>query len=157
MGWAPVDDGHQGEACWKNSCSPGAPPSSAPWPPTGGRPPGTGWCGCSGAGTRTTRRRPRRSAGSWTGAPPGSRADDAEQARTRLVPLWQDEFQDLLRRHPEAAGELRELIGEITASLTAERREGVRGQVQHIAAHDNSRVYAAQGGDVHVYDGDGDR
>ncbi|UWM50038.1 hypothetical protein N0X72_14015 [Streptomyces carpaticus] len=42
-------------------------------------------------------------------------------------------------------------------ALTAERREGIRSQVQHITAHDNSRVYAAQGGDVHVYEGDGER
>ncbi|MET2716018.1 hypothetical protein ABXV03_09815 [Streptomyces harbinensis] len=48
---------------------------------------------------------------------------------------------------------MRELIDEITA----ERREGIRSQVQHITAHHNSRVYAAQGGDVHVYEGDGER
>ncbi|GAA2051178.1 hypothetical protein GCM10009757_23820 [Streptomyces cheonanensis] len=52
---------------------------------------------------------------------------------------------------------MRALIGEITAALTAERREGIRSQVQHITAHDNSRVYAAQGGHVHVYEGDGER
>ncbi|MFB4194003.1 hypothetical protein [Streptomyces carpaticus] len=91
------------------------------------------------------------------GAARVARADDAERARARLVPLWQDEFQDLLRRHPEAAEELRALIDEITASLTAERREGIRSRVQHITAHDNSRVYAAQGGDVHVYESDGER
>lgn len=89
------------------------------------------------------------------GAARVARAGDTDEARARLAPLWQDEFEDLLRRHPEAAEELRELIGEISAALTADQRDRVaadiRGQVQHVTTHDNSSAYVSQGGDVHVY------
>ncbi|MGW3292779.1 hypothetical protein ACWC9S_02300 [Streptomyces xiamenensis] len=89
------------------------------------------------------------------GAARVARAGDTDEARARLAPLWQDEFGDLLRRHPEAAEELRELIGEISAALTADQRDRVaadiRGQVQHVTTHDNSSAYVSQGGDVHVY------
>ncbi|MGW2699855.1 hypothetical protein [Streptomyces sp. NPDC001340] len=75
------------------------------------------------------------------------RADDAERVRQSLLPVWQLELESLLGEHPDAADELRELIGEIRQQLP----ETQRAWVQNNVAKDGGQVFAVQGGNVIVH------
>ncbi|MFJ9870417.1 hypothetical protein [Streptomyces sp. NPDC101165] len=75
------------------------------------------------------------------------RADDAERVRQSLLPVWQLELESLLGEHPDAAGELRELIDEIRQQLP----ETQRAWVQNNVAKDGGQVFAVQGGNVIVH------
>ncbi|MFF7122685.1 MULTISPECIES: hypothetical protein [unclassified Streptomyces] len=75
------------------------------------------------------------------------RADDAERVRQSLLPVWQLELESLLGEHPDAAGELRELIDEIRRQLP----ETQRAWVQNNVAKDGGQVFAVQGGNVVVH------
>ncbi|MGW4895903.1 hypothetical protein ACWEQL_27155 [Kitasatospora sp. NPDC004240] len=82
-----------------------------------------------------------------------ARADDAAAARRGLLPGWQLRLQELLREHPELAGELNELTEQVRRSLP----EGEQRWVMHVVAHDRSQVFAAQGGNVIVHQEPGGR
>lgn len=74
-------------------------------------------------------------------------ADATEQARQALLPLWQLQLAEFLRRHPEAAEELRSLTAEVTAALPA----GGQRWVQHNRVSGPGSLFAAQGGNVIVH------
>ncbi|MFF1907205.1 hypothetical protein [Kitasatospora sp. NPDC058218] len=82
-----------------------------------------------------------------------ARAGDAAAARRSLLPGWQLRLQELLRAHPELAGELTELTERMRRSLPADEQRWV----MHVAAHDHAQVFAAQGGDVIVHQEPGGR
>ncbi|WP_405858799.1 hypothetical protein OG361_31140 [Streptomyces sp. NBC_00090] len=75
-------------------------------------------------------------------------ADDDSRTRQILADQWQLQLETLLRQHPEAADELRELVGELSADMPAERHTWV----QNNTARDNARQYAAMGGNVIVHE-----
>ncbi|MEV8628376.1 hypothetical protein [Streptomyces sp. NPDC051079] len=74
-------------------------------------------------------------------------APDAVVARERIIPLWQGELEDLLRRHPEAAEELRGLIARARAGLPRPEQ----APVQNITAHGAGHAYGALNGNVVVH------
>ncbi|MFB7618020.1 hypothetical protein [Kitasatospora sp. NPDC056181] len=76
-----------------------------------------------------------------------ARAEDTELARRSLLPGWQLRLQELLREHPELAGEL----GDLTERMRRSLPESEQRWVQHVVAHDHSQVFAAQGGNVIVH------
>uniref|UniRef100_A0AAU2JWW4 Uncharacterized protein n=1 Tax=Streptomyces sp. NBC_00049 TaxID=2903617 RepID=A0AAU2JWW4_9ACTN len=75
------------------------------------------------------------------------RADDAERVRQALLPVWTLELESLVGQYPEAADELRELIGTIQEALPGTQR----AWVQNNTAKDGGQVFAAQGGNVIVH------
>ncbi|MER5933597.1 hypothetical protein [Streptomyces sp. NPDC002054] len=75
------------------------------------------------------------------------RADDVNAARERIIPLWQGELEDLLRRHPEAAEELRALVARTRAALPGPERSSV----QNVTASDHASAYGALHGSVIVH------
>ncbi|MFJ8842019.1 hypothetical protein ACIRFF_03840 [Streptomyces cyaneofuscatus] len=110
------------------------------------------WEGTREAAVRLFRRRGERTASSIdeqldSTAARVARAPDAMVARERIIPLWQGEFEDLLRRHPEAAEELVELIDRVRSEVPRPEQAGV----QHIAAHGNGHAYGAQHGNIVIH------
>ncbi|WP_203856049.1 hypothetical protein [Plantactinospora mayteni] len=75
------------------------------------------------------------------------RASDPAQARHGLAPLWQMELIRLLEEHPEAEAELRELVTHIRDALPAAQQQWTQVVMTNIA-RDNSRLFAALGGNV---------
>lgn len=78
-----------------------------------------------------------------------SRAEDGEQARQSLIPMWQYQLVELLSRHPEAEDELRTLVELAQQELPQAQRSWVQTNI----ARDHSQVFAAQGGNVIVHQG----
>lgn len=76
-----------------------------------------------------------------------ARADDTAAARRSLLPAWQLRVQELLREHPELAGELTDLTERMRRSLPEEEQQWV----MHVVAHDHAQVFASQGGNVVVH------
>ncbi|WP_143658415.1 hypothetical protein [Embleya scabrispora] len=74
-------------------------------------------------------------------------AEDPDRARADLAPLWETELSALLAAHPEAEADLRRLVDQLQA---ASRKSG-RAWMQTNTARDNSRLFAAQGGNVVVH------
>ncbi|MFF3501891.1 hypothetical protein [Streptomyces sp. NPDC003247] len=74
-------------------------------------------------------------------------AEDDERVRAALLPVWRLQLEALLAHQADA----RQALGE----LVAEARAGGTGAsprwTQTNTAHDNGRVYASLGGDVHVH------
>ncbi|SEG95210.1 hypothetical protein SAMN05216223_13265 [Actinacidiphila yanglinensis] len=68
-------------------------------------------------------------------------AAETDGVRDGQIGRWRDDFEDLLRDHPEAEGELRGLIQEIQRQLPPVRQQWV----QHITARDGGSAYGAQG------------
>jgi hypothetical protein len=58
-----------------------------------------------------------------------TKAEDADQARQRLLPVWCLELESLLRRHPEVEDELRILVAELHAALPAPQRTWVQAHL----------------------------
>lgn len=56
-------------------------------------------------------------------------ADEPDQVRESLVPVWRREFQRLLRRHPDAEGELRALVTRVSAALPPAQQDWVHTYV----------------------------
>ncbi|WP_067964813.1 hypothetical protein [Nocardiopsis trehalosi] len=81
------------------------------------------------------------------------RAPDPDQARQSLVPLWRLHLEDLLRRDPAAADELRDLIDRVRSQLPATEQRWV----QTIVAKDGGQAFGAQGGNVIVHQAGPDR
>lgn len=54
-----------------------------------------------------------------------AQADNPDQVRDGLVPVWRLELQGLLRRHPDAEGELRALVARVADALPAEQQDWV--------------------------------
>ncbi|MFD9403097.1 hypothetical protein ACFWA4_30285 [Streptomyces sp. NPDC060011] len=79
-----------------------------------------------------------------------AQAEDAEQARQALIPMWQLELKQLLRQHPDAADELQALINEISAAMPQTQRTWAQKVQTNIAKH-GSQVIAAQDGNVIVH------
>ncbi|WP_217198676.1 hypothetical protein [Streptomyces buecherae] len=78
-----------------------------------------------------------------------ARAEDAERVRNRLLVLWAEELETLVRRHPVLEQELQALIDEIRAATPqAEPRVS-----QHNYARDNSQQYNTINGNVIVHHG----
>ncbi|GCD99138.1 hypothetical protein [Embleya hyalina] len=73
-------------------------------------------------------------------------AEDPDQTRTYLAPLWEREFSTLLTAHPDAEADLRRLVDQLQA---ASKNRPAWTQIN--TARDNSRVFAAQGGNVVVH------
>jgi hypothetical protein len=75
-------------------------------------------------------------------------ADEPDQARASLAPLWEMELVALLKKHPDAEAELRRLVDDIRAALP----ESTQAWTQTNIARDGSRLFAAQGGNVVVHE-----
>ncbi|MEU9124882.1 hypothetical protein AB0C96_34385 [Streptomyces sp. NPDC048506] len=75
------------------------------------------------------------------------RATDPEGFRQSLVPAWQLQLSALIAEHPDAAGELADLVRQVRAALPAEGACWVQQNV----ARDHGRVFASLGGDVIVH------
>lgn len=75
------------------------------------------------------------------------RAGDAERVRQSLLPVWVLELESLLDEHPDAVGELQELVREIRDHLSEDQRAWVQNNV----AKDGGQVFAVQGGNVIVH------
>jgi hypothetical protein len=72
------------------------------------------------------------------------RADRPEEARQALVPGWQLQLTQLLEDNPELAPALRDLTARIQQTLPAGHQQWVQTNI----ARDDSRLFAAQGGNV---------
>jgi hypothetical protein len=72
-----------------------------------------------------------------------AQAEDSEQVRRALLPLWQLELRSLLRRDPDAAEQLRALIEEIHP-----READVTKWVQDVDVRDNATAFVVQGGNI---------
>jgi hypothetical protein len=74
-----------------------------------------------------------------------SGAPDPGKARAAMQPLWELEFTELLRTHPDSAADLAALLERLGGSPRG-------GQmVQTNTAHDFGTVFAAQAGNVHLH------
>lgn len=82
-------------------------------------------------------------------------AAETDGVSDRQIERWRDDFEDLLRDHPEAEGELRGLIQEIQRQLPPVRQQWV----QHITARDGGSAHGAQGPgssvNIHYHAGSG--
>ncbi|UKY48166.1 hypothetical protein [Streptomyces inhibens] len=78
-----------------------------------------------------------------------ARSVDADGARHDLVPVWRLQLAEFLREHPDAAEELRRLVGEVQAELPPAQQIWQQTNV----ARDNGQVFAALGGNVIVRQG----
>ncbi|MFE6777462.1 hypothetical protein [Streptomyces sp. NPDC057702] len=76
-----------------------------------------------------------------------ARAEDAERVRARLLTLWAEELETLIRRHPELAAELEALVREIGAATP--RAE--RSVTQHNHVSGNGHQYNVIHGDMTVH------
>lgn len=74
-------------------------------------------------------------------------AEDADQIRNELLPVWRRRMAILLKEHPCSETELRELVERIRTGLPAEHRTWV----QHNTARESSTLFAVQGGDIHYH------
>jgi hypothetical protein len=72
-----------------------------------------------------------------------ARADDKDRVRQNLVGVWTLEFEELLSRHPDAAGDLRALMDGARGSLP----QAQQAWVQTIIAYGGLSV-GVQGGNV---------
>ncbi|WP_432142184.1 hypothetical protein [Streptomyces sp. bgisy084] len=70
-------------------------------------------------------------------------AEDGDQVRQTLLPLWQLELRSLLRRDPAAAEELRALIEEVRPTGNSESK-----WVQDVVVRDNAKAFLVQGGNI---------
>ncbi|AWN31230.1 MULTISPECIES: hypothetical protein [unclassified Streptomyces] len=70
-------------------------------------------------------------------------AEDGDQVRQTLLPLWQLELRSLLRRDPAAAEELRALIEEVRPAGNSESK-----WVQDVVVRDNAKAFLVQGGNI---------
>ncbi|MEU7293100.1 hypothetical protein AB0A76_07840 [Streptomyces exfoliatus] len=76
-----------------------------------------------------------------------AQAETLEKARQVLLPYWQLQLTEFLRRHPDAADELRSLAADVTAALPAVEQRWV----QHNQVSGPGSLYAALGGNVIVH------
>ncbi len=70
-------------------------------------------------------------------------AEDGDEVRQTLLPLWHLELRSLLRRDPAAAEELRALVEEIRPAGNSEPK-----WVQDVVVRDNGKAYLVQGGNI---------
>jgi predicted component of type VI protein secretion system len=71
---------------------------------------------------------------------------DQDSARQKLAIAWQTRFEDLLAEHPDAAGELRQIVQEISA-----RDIGTGATIrQNVQAYDHAQVNVQGSGIQHV-------
>ncbi|MGW6054949.1 hypothetical protein [Streptomyces sp. NPDC055189] len=70
-------------------------------------------------------------------------AEDGDQVRQTLLPLWQLELRSLLQRDPAAAEELRALIDEVRPAGNSEPK-----WVQDVVVRDNAKAFVVQGGNI---------
>ncbi|MDQ8705353.1 hypothetical protein RCO28_23065 [Streptomyces sp. LHD-70] len=70
-------------------------------------------------------------------------ADDGDEVRQTLLPMWQLQLRELLRRDPEAAEELRTLIDEVRPAGSSEPK-----WVQDVVVRDNANAFVVQGGNI---------
>lgn len=75
------------------------------------------------------------------------RVDDPERVRRSLVPAWQVQMEDLLRRHPDMAEEVQAWVDRADETLP----KAHQNWVQTVIARDNGTAVGAQGGDVHLH------
>lgn len=78
-----------------------------------------------------------------------AQSEDSERARHYLVPVWQLQLEDLLRKNPDAEAELRTLVERAGSLLPADQRAWVQTNI----ARDGGQVFAAQGGSVIIHHG----
>ncbi|MGH3937108.1 MAG: hypothetical protein ACRDTG_00505 [Pseudonocardiaceae bacterium] len=76
-----------------------------------------------------------------------AQADDPDEVRRSLLPMWRLQLEALLRQHPEAEQELRALVSQVRAALPEQR------WVQTNIARDHSTQYNVQHGTIHVHPG----
>ncbi|MGW0735013.1 hypothetical protein [Streptomyces sp. NPDC002851] len=70
-------------------------------------------------------------------------AEDSDEVRQTLLPMWQLELRSLLRRDPEAADELRALIEEVRPAGNSAPK-----WVQDVVVRDNAKAFVVQGGNI---------
>jgi mannose-6-phosphate isomerase class I len=78
-------------------------------------------------------------------------AEDTEQARHVLIPMWQLQLGQLLQQDPEAADELQRLVDQIRGALPQAQKDWAQ-KVQNVVVHDGE-AFIVQDGNLHVYQG----
>ncbi|MGH3939357.1 MAG: hypothetical protein ACRDTG_12115 [Pseudonocardiaceae bacterium] len=76
-----------------------------------------------------------------------AQADDPDEVRRSLVPVWRLQLEALLRQHPEAEQELRALVSQVREALPPQT------WVQTNIARDHATQYNVQHGNMHVHPG----
>lgn len=76
---------------------------------------------------------------------------ERDTVRQQLLPVWQTRLTDLLEEDPDTADILRGLRDELQARLPAPQQQWVQTNI----ARDNSRLFAAQGGNVIYHEAPG--
>ncbi|MFI0779335.1 hypothetical protein [Streptomyces sp. NPDC021212] len=79
-----------------------------------------------------------------------SRAENTEQARQALVPMWHMQLEQLLQQERDTAGELTVLINDICAALPDSQKSWAQ-KVQNNIASNGGLVIAAQDGNVFMH------
>ncbi|MFI6928436.1 hypothetical protein ACIBIZ_51530 [Nonomuraea spiralis] len=74
---------------------------------------------------------------------------EPDEVRRQLLPVWRMELLRLLKEHPDAEAELRQLISHIRDTLPEHRQVQ---QNQYVITRDNARSFAVQGGDLIYHD-----
>lgn len=74
-------------------------------------------------------------------------AQDADRERERQLPRWQDDLEDFLQRHPEAATDVHALVDRIRQDLPAAQQSWAQTNI----ARDHGIVNAVQHGTQHNY------
>lgn len=80
-----------------------------------------------------------------------ARAEDPDEVRQTLAPVWRLELAALLREHPDAEDELRTLVAQIRQALPAPQQAWVQTNI----AGGQATQYNVQHGDMHVHPGGG--
>jgi len=78
-----------------------------------------------------------------------AQADDPDEVRRSLVPVWRLQLETLLRQHPEAEDELRVLVAQVREALPAQQQTWVQTNI----ARDHATQYNVQHGTLHVHPG----
>jgi hypothetical protein len=79
-----------------------------------------------------------------------AQAEDADEVRQSLAPVWRLELAALLRQHPDAEDELRALVAQIQKALPVAQQTWVQTNI----AREQATQYNVQHGNMHVHPGD---
>jgi hypothetical protein len=76
-----------------------------------------------------------------------AQAEDPDEVRQRLAPVWRLQLEALLRQHPNAEDELRALVAQIQEALPAPQQTWVQTNI----ARDHATQYNVQHGSLHIH------
>ncbi len=79
-----------------------------------------------------------------------AQAEDPDEVRASLVPVWRLQLEALLREYPDVVEELRVLVGQARESLPASQQAWVQTNI----AHDRATQNIVQHGTLHVHPGE---